>query len=158
MGRALMQRLRQTRPMPSPVEEALVNVLLAGSWLNERSDRALDGVGITHAQYNVLRILRGALPGGLPRGEIACRLIDRAPDVTRLVDRLEARKLVERDRDPADARRSISRITRAGVALLGRATAALQEVQKEAARRLPTADFPELSRLCEALYGPDTDG
>jgi DNA-binding MarR family transcriptional regulator len=150
-----MQRLRQTRPMPSAVEEAGVNVLLAASWLNERVDAALAEVGITHAQYNVLRILRGTQPAGLPRCEIACRLIDRAPDVTRLIDRLEGRRLVERARDPEDARRSVTRLTRSGLAVLNRGTDAIGGVNLEVARRLRTTDLHELSRLCEALYGPD---
>ena len=150
-----MRRLQQTRPMPSPVEEAIVNVLLSGSWVNEQVDRTLIDVGITHAQYNVLRILRGAGPEGLPRCEIACRMIDRAPDVTRLIDRLERRRLVERGRDHADGRRSVTRITRAGVVLLQRATTALEPISTVVGKRLRVSEAEELSRLCEALYGPD---
>jgi DNA-binding MarR family transcriptional regulator len=150
-----MQRLRQKRPMGSLGEEAVVNVLLAASWVNERVDRTLEEAGISHAQYNVLRILRGAQPDGLPRREISCRMIDRAPDVTRLIDRLERRRLVARGRDAEDARRSMARITSGGLALLDRATEAVETVSAEVARRLAPADLRELSRLCESLYGPD---
>ena len=55
-----MQRLSQSKPLADPLEEAAVNLLLAGAWLEERLDRVLAPLGITHAQYNVLRILRGA--------------------------------------------------------------------------------------------------
>lgn len=152
-----MQRLRQTRPMGSLGEEAVVNVLLAASWINERVDRTLEETGITHAQFNVLRILRGSQPDGLPRGEISCRMVDRAPDVTRLIDRLERRRLVARGRDEEDARRSVTRITKAGLALLDRANEAVQAVSAAVAGRLAPADLRELSRLCESLYGPDLD-
>lgn len=157
MGRAMMQRLRQTRPMGSLAEEAAVNVLLAASWVNERVDRTLADAGISHAQYNVLRILRGAQPDGLPRCDIACRMIDRAPDVTRLIDRLERRRLVTRGRDREDARRSVTRITRAGLELLERATGAVDGLSAEMASRLAPAELRELSRLCESLYGPDLE-
>jgi DNA-binding MarR family transcriptional regulator len=155
MGQALMRRLEQTRPFANPVEEATINLLLAASWLNNRIDQTLAPLGITHHQYNVLRILRGVYPSGHPRCEIARRMIDRAPDVTRLIDRLERRGLVDRGSDPEDARRSVTRLTRAGVAMAARATEALGPVTAELAGRLARADARELSRLCEGLYGPD---
>lgn len=150
-----MQRLLQTRPLPGPVPEAAVNLLLAAAWLNERLDAALEPVGISRAQYNVLRILKGVSPEGHPRCEIARRMIDRAPDVTRLIDRLERRRLVERGRDPQDARRSETRITRSGMALLTKASAAAQAVEQELARRLEASDVAALSEACESIYGPD---
>lgn len=157
MGKALQERLQQSRPLGSPAEEAAANLLLAAAWLSDRLERALAPFGISHHQYNVLRILRGVHPDGHPRGEIASRMIDRAPDVTRLVDRLEARGLVERARDAGDGRRSLSRLTRVGVALLGRANAAVEEVEKDLGRRLARRELEELSRMCESLYGPGTE-
>src|SRR5207247_10362960 len=58
MGQALMRRLEQARPFAGAVEEAAVNLLLAASWLDDRTEKALASLGITHRQYNVLRILR----------------------------------------------------------------------------------------------------
>src|SRR4051794_14034498 len=120
-----MRRLQQEKPLGDAAAEAAVNLMLAAAWATDRLEQALAPVGISHVQYNVLRILRGVHPGGHPRCEIAARMIDRAPDVTRIIDRLERRQLVERARDPEDARRSVSRITRAGMDTLTRATAAL---------------------------------
>jgi DNA-binding MarR family transcriptional regulator len=157
MGQALLRRLEQSRPFADPVEEAGVNLLLAASWFDDRVERALTPLGITHRQYNVLRILKGAHPAGHPRCEIARRMIDRAPDVTRLIDRLEARGLVGRGSDPADARRSLTRLTRAGIAKLARASEALGPVQLELAGRLSRSAARDLSRLCESLYGPDLE-
>jgi len=151
-----MQRLSQTKPLDDAVAEAMVNVLLAGAWLNDRLEKVLLPLGISHAQYNVLRILRGVHPAGHPRGEIARRMIDRAPDVTRLIDRLRKRGLVERGRGAEDRRQSVTRITAKGLDLLTRAGRAFADVHREVAGRLPPErDRRELSRLCEALYGPD---
>jgi DNA-binding MarR family transcriptional regulator len=157
VGQKLNQRLKQTKPMETPVDEAIVSLLVAASWLNDRLDRALQGLDVSMAQYNVLRILGGAQPDGHPRCEVARRMIDRAPDVTRLIDRLEARGLVARERDAEDARRSRARITAAGVDALHQATAALGVVEADVARRLKTSEQRELSRLCEALFGPDVE-
>ncbi len=157
MGQKLIQRLQQTKPLESPVDEALVSLMVASSWLSERLERALQGLEVSMAQYNVLRILGGAQPHGHPRCEVARRMIDRAPDVTRLLDRLESRGLVARERDAQDARRSRARITPAGVDVLHRATAALGAVDAELAKRLTTPEQRELSRLCEALFGPDVE-
>src|SRR5215204_1880034 len=74
--------------------------------------------GVTHDQYNILRILRGVHPTGHPRCEIAKRLISRAPDVTRLLDRLVRQGLVERGWAPDNRRHSIATITPVGLALL----------------------------------------
>jgi DNA-binding MarR family transcriptional regulator len=76
--------------------------------------------GLTTAQYNVLRILRGAGPDGLPCQEISARMIARVPDITRLLDRLERAGLVARQRAADDRRRVITRISAEGLALLER--------------------------------------
>jgi DNA-binding MarR family transcriptional regulator len=155
VGQVLDQRLKQTRPLGDASQEAVVNLLLAGAWLNDRLEQALSAVDLSHSQYNVLRILKGVHPDGHPRCEVAGRMIDRAPDVTRIIDRLQARGLVERGRDAADARRSVTRITRKGLERLAEATQALRPVQREVVRRLSAGQLRQLSELCEALYGPD---
>lgn len=154
MGAILMRRLRQSKPFADPAEDGLVNLLLAAAWLADRLDRALAPLGLSHAQYNVLRILRGA-PDGLPRRDIACRLIDRAPDVTRLVDRLVRRGLVVRSPGRKDRRQAVARATAAGLETARRADAAAAGVIREAGRGLSRADLVTLSRLCESIYGKD---
>jgi DNA-binding MarR family transcriptional regulator len=156
MGRALLERLKQARPFAQARQEAAINLLLAAAWLTDRLDRALEPLELSHTQYNVLRILKGAEPAGHPRCEIACRMIDRAPDVTRIIDRMERRGLVERARDPRDGRRSLTRITRQGASLLARATPLLEAVEAEFASRLSRRDIEDLSRACESLYAADT--
>ncbi len=81
-------------------------------------EKTLRATGLSPTQYNVLRILRGAGPDGLPCGEVAARMFTRDPDMTRLLDRLEARGLAVRARERDDRRVVTTRITAAGLRLL----------------------------------------
>jgi len=85
---------------------------------------------LSPTQYNVLRILRGS-PEGLPCGEIANRMITRDPDVTRLLDRMEKRRLISRTRDGKDRRTVIGRITPEGLKLLARLDEPIQEMHRK---------------------------
>ena len=154
MGKVLRSRLRQAR-FGSPIEEAFFNVVVAAGHLRERVDRELAKHALTGSQYNVLRILRGAQPAGLPRCEIAPRLLERSPDVTRIVDRLVAAGLVERARSSEDGRHSIARITRKGLAALERIEPDISRVFETLSRRIDEREADALSRLCEKLYEED---
>jgi MarR family transcriptional regulator, organic hydroperoxide resistance regulator len=114
----LQKELKQTRPFRSPAEEAFVSILKTADVLRRRMARIVEPHGITPQQYNVLRILRGAHPDPLPTLEIRERMIEEAPGITRLVDRLERRGLIERERAEDDRRRVDCWITAAGLALL----------------------------------------
>jgi DNA-binding MarR family transcriptional regulator len=151
MGEKLHRRLKQTRPLPSD-DEAGLNLLLAAAWLERRLELALAAHGLTLAQYNVLRILRGAGEGGHARCDIAARMIDAAPDVTRLLDRLEAAGFVRRGVGRADRRASVAWITAKGLKVLTAAEPGLQAVAAELAGRVPKGRVTELSRLLEAIY------
>jgi len=152
MGDALRRRIRQNR-FESPAQEALLNLMVAADHLRSRLEQVCSGFGLSASQYNVLRILRGVHPEGHPRCEIARRMLERAPDVTRLIDRLVKRGWVARDRCERDRRLSISRITAAGLELLERIGPSLEIVQRELAARVPQRDCRELSRICEEIYG-----
>jgi len=151
MATAIQRRLVQTR-FESPVQEAVLSVLLAARFLHEGFEQQLAEFDLTPTQFNVLRILKGVHPAGHPRCEIARRLVERAPDLTRMIDHLERRGLVERARSEEDGRHSIARITRRGLALLERTSPATTALQRHVSRRLTRADAEALSRLCEKLY------
>jgi len=104
---------------------------------------------ITPPQYNVLRILRGAGQEGLPTLEIATRMIEETPGITRLIDRLEAKELVSRHRCESDRRQVFCRITRAGLALLGRIDAPLLAVEETSLGTLSKRELTELMALLE---------
>jgi DNA-binding MarR family transcriptional regulator len=148
---------RRVRTKSLAVDEAtVISLLVAAADVRDRFDQAYRQFGLTAGQYNVLRILNRAPPGGYSRREIVERMIERAPDVTRLVDRLEARGLVERTRSEAtDRRLSHTRITPDGAALVERVRPAVDRANREVARRLGRADCLELIRICEQIYGPE---
>ncbi len=151
MGEVLRRRLKMTRTS-GPAHEAVLNLLVAAGHMRQRFDRACEEHGVTTGQYNVLRILRGAHPDGYARCEIAVRMLERSPDVTRLIDRLEERGLVERDRSSEDRRRSVTRITEKGLKLLDRLQPDIDALDRYVEERLPTEDRRELSRILERLY------
>ena len=151
MGEALRRRIESER-IESPVQEALFNLLVAADHVRQGVNRACAPHGLTIGQYNVLRILRGA-PEGHPRSEILRRMLELAPDVTRLVDRLEARGLVERGRSAKDRRLSITRITPKGLELLQKVDPDIANFHAWFQSRVPLPDCQEISRICEGLYG-----
>ena len=121
MASVVAQQLKQTRAFGSAEQEVVLGLQLASARIIEPWERFLK----THAelslnQYNVLRILRGSHPAGLPSGEIAGRMVYRDPDVTRLVDRLQKRGLLTRLRNQRDRRVVTVRITEKGLDLLAR--------------------------------------
>lgn len=152
MGEALKRRLQQAR-FEHPVQEALLNLLVAAGHVRERMDRLVAGHDITPGQYNVLRILKGAHPRGYARCEIARRMVERAPDLTRMIDRLQKRGLVERGRSDGDRRQSITRITRKGMELVDALRPTVAVLHRELGARLTRRESAELSRLLEKVYG-----
>jgi DNA-binding MarR family transcriptional regulator len=121
---------RSKRRPPCPEEAVFLELLRTTDMLTRKLVTVLKDDELSSNQYNVLRILRGA-PEGLPCGEIASRMITRDPDITRLLDRLEKRKLISRCRETKDRRMVMARITREGLKLLG----SLDESVDEAHRR-----------------------
>ena len=120
MTSSLQEELRQTKPFGSLEQEATLSVERTSAVLRHGVAEALRPFGVTPAQYNVLRILRGAGPNGLCRHEISDRLLTQVPDVTRLLDRMEAAGLVTRERSTEDRRLVATRITEEGRRLLDR--------------------------------------
>jgi DNA-binding MarR family transcriptional regulator len=154
MGEGLKQRIKQDR-FESPVQEALLNLLVAADHLRNASQAVCEEQGITRGQFNVLRILKGVYPEGHPRCEIAVRMVERAPDITRLVDRLEKEGLVERSRAAEDRRLSVTRITKKGLQLLERISPHFELLSQELMRRLSAQEAKTLSALCERIYAEE---
>lgn len=152
MGETLRQRIKQSK-FEGPGQEAMLNLLVAAGHVRQLVDEVCATHGLTQGQFNVLRILRGRHPEGYSRCEIAARMVERAPDVTRLTDRLEVQGLVERVRGSEDRRQSITRITRDGLAVLRRLDRPIADISRRLEQRLSGRDLRELSRLCEHVYG-----
>lgn len=147
--RSMLQReLRQTRPFMSRAQEATVAIMRTADVLRRRVAAVTEPHGITPQQYNVLRILRGARGEPLATLEIGNRLIERMPGTTRLLDRLEEKALVRRERSAEDRRLVHCWITEEGLALLARLDEALDAVDNASAAVL---SGPEIEALIDAL-------
>jgi len=118
MASGLGAELKQTKPFASLEEEAALSIARTSAILEHQVSQALKAHGLTSSQYNVLRILRGAGDEGLCRNEVGSRLLREVPDVTRLLDRMKALKLIRRQRSSEDRRLVRTHITPKGLTLL----------------------------------------
>jgi DNA-binding MarR family transcriptional regulator len=147
----LKRELKQKRPFSSVQEEVVLSIMRTADQVVAPMNEVLRGSGLSTSQYNVLRILRGAGEDGLPCGEISERMVRRDPDLTRLLDRLEASGLVTRTRDTRDRRIVRAMITGDGLQML----ASLDEPVAESLRRMlahvPVARLRTLLELLEEV-------
>jgi DNA-binding MarR family transcriptional regulator len=120
----------KVRHVGSPEETAFLDLLRTADMLTRGAFGVLKAEDLSSTQYNVLRILRGA-PEGLPCGEIACRMITRDPDVTRLLDRMEKRGLISRARESQDRRMVLARLTPEGLKLVDRLDEPVQRTHRK---------------------------
>ena len=148
---AIARELKQTRPFDAPGDEALVTLLRTADVLRGELERTLGKHGITLQQFNVLRILRGSHPKPLPTLEIADRMIERAPGITRLIDRLENAGLVSRKRCPEDRRVVHCAITEAGVEMLAQSVPTAREAGRRLSSRLSQDELERLTELLDRL-------
>ena len=118
MADLLRQEIKQVKPFDSLADEAFLNIQRTSDHLTRKVSDELKPFGITPPQYNVLRILRGAGKGGLITREIGERMITFVPDVTRMLDRLEARGYLSRERGVEDRRLVTACISDEGLKLL----------------------------------------
>ena len=153
MADNLQAELKQKKPFKDVAAEALLSVLRTASVLEHQLTEALKPYGITHTQYNVLRILRGAGNEGLCGREVAERMVSRVPDVSRLLDRMEEAELISRERDPDDRRHVTARITRKGLAMLEQATPQLEAVGRARVGQVPTGRLQELIEVLTSVRG-----
>ncbi len=107
----------QQQNFVSSHQKAMINILFTQGWLKDRISGNLKPYNITMQQYNVLRILRGQYPKGLTTSEIRDRMLDKMSDASRLVDRLEKLKLVEKKRNIDDRRLVAVKLSDQGVTL-----------------------------------------
>jgi DNA-binding MarR family transcriptional regulator len=149
---SLLQReIRQGKPFRSQGQEVVVALLRTADLVRRVVGRTLEPYDITAQQYNVLRILRGAGETGLPTLEIAERMIEQAPGVTRLLDRLEAKALVRRERCARDRRQVLCWLTAAGLELVERLDEPVDSADTEAVSMLTPEEQDRLLRMLEAI-------
>jgi DNA-binding MarR family transcriptional regulator len=130
-------------------EQVFVNLLRTADALARGGEALLKPTGLSATQYNVLRILRGAGTEGLACREVGCRMISRDPDITRLLDRMESRRLISRARGEEDRRVVKTRIAPEGLRVLGELDAPVQEFHRRQLHHLRPQELQTLSRLLE---------
>jgi DNA-binding MarR family transcriptional regulator len=151
MPRGLQEELKQKIPFTSREQEAYLSLLRTADALQTQVEARLKDFGLTGTQYNALRILRGAGPDGLPCREIGDRMITHDPDVTRLLNRLEDRGLVERTRDRYDRRVIFGKLTSAGVKLLREMDDPINKYGREMLGHVGQAKLNQLIQLLELV-------
>ena len=149
MNSRLQRELKQNRPFAAPTQEAAIALMRTADLVRRSVSTVVEPHGITIQQYNVLRILRGAGADGLPTLEIADRMIEQTPGITRLIDRLELKKLVSRERCASDRRQVFCRITPDGLSLLSRLDLPIGEAEKIALASLSERQLSQLLSLLD---------
>lgn len=152
MTKRVQERLKQAS-FVSPHQEAYLGLLVAADKVMRLTEEICEKHGLTAAQYNVLRILRGVYPDGHPRFEIIQRMITVAPDVTRLIDRLETMDLAVRKRSSIDRRHSLTMITEKGLAILKKMQPDVDVISAQFAAVLTEAEAKKLASLCDKITG-----
>jgi DNA-binding MarR family transcriptional regulator len=150
----LQREIKQKKDFSGPEEEAFLNLQRTADELMFRAQDALKPAGISHTQYNLLRILRGAGKRGLACREVGDRMLTHDPDITRLLDRLEKRKLIRRSRDRKDRRVVLTQITPQGRALLARFDRPVAETVRQMLQHLGPRQLRTLTRLLESARSP----
>jgi DNA-binding MarR family transcriptional regulator len=148
---ALAREIKQTKPFRSVSEEAAIGLMRTADVIRRGFSAVVESEGITLQQYNVLRILRGAGERGLPTLEIADRLVEHAPGITRMIDRLIAKKLAARDRCAEDRRIVYCAITGEGREVVGRLDDPMLQESRAALDPLGKQDQCRLIAMLDAL-------
>ena len=144
-----------TNSFGTPQHAATLGVIRTAAWLTDAIDEVLKPHGLGGAQYNVLRILRGAGEDGLCRNEVRDRMLTRMPDMTRLLDRMEDAGLVMRSRDDRDRRVVSTRLTEAGRKLIDALDVPIAAVHERHMRKLTDAQLRSLNELLELIRTTD---
>ncbi len=148
---------RNSQAPSIPQNKVFIAILKTADALGQEAEQLLKSHSLTGAQYNVLRILRGAGPGGLPCNAIGDRMISHDPDMTRLLDRMEKRKLISRERQTDDRRVVLTCITREGLELLKTLDQPIRDLHRRQFRHMAAARLKRLAQLLEEVrpHKPD---
>lgn len=149
MSSGPQQESKRRRRLTSPEEEVYINLLRTAEALTWGVSETLKVADLTPAQYNVLRILRGAIPEGATCGQISERMVTKDSDITRLLERLDARGLITRARDGQDRRFITVRITQEGLSLLAGLDEPIAQCHKRQIGHMDKEQLASLGKLLE---------
>ena len=143
-----LEEALQMNTFPSQKQKAGLNLLYTAWWLKSLISKELKEVGITHEQYNVLRILKGKHPEKMCVKDIGCRMIERSSNVPRIIDRLVAKKYVSRTNSMLDKRETVNTLTASGITVLQNATL-IMEARLKKIIALSEQEAKQLNELLE---------
>jgi DNA-binding MarR family transcriptional regulator len=155
MASKLQKELKQNKPFRSPEEEVILNIAHTAEYLTSAISSVLKSADLTMTQYNVLRILRGAGAEGLTCGEISERMVTKESDITRLLDRVESRNFISRERPANNRRIVIARITDEGQDILAALDEPIDELNRSLVGHLGTEKQTNLNDLLESVRNGD---
>jgi DNA-binding MarR family transcriptional regulator len=136
----------------SPYQKAALNLIFTANWLEGQQQSLFKRFGITHSQYNILRILRGQHPGKISGVEIKSRMLDRNSDIPRLLERLLKKKFITKSQCPSDKRATDIVITQEGLDLLKKIDQLIDEAEKSSLHLTPD-EAALLSSLLDKARG-----
>lgn len=134
----------------SKSHKAGLNVLYTAWWLKTLSTKEMKVFGLTHEQYNVLRILKGKHPETMCVKDIASRMIEKSSNVPRIMDRLEIKKLIKRTQGEVDGRQTVITLTNSGIEVLDKVTIKLDKLWTNSIS-ISEAEADTLNNLLEKL-------
>lgn len=140
----------QSNKFRNDVHKASLNILYTAWWLKTVLSRELKEYGLTHEQYNVLRILKGKHPEQMCVRDIASRMIEKNSNVPRIIDRLVVKKLVKRATSELDRRETVIALTQTGLSLLENSTASINQAM-EAQVSIGQQEAQVLNQLLEKV-------
>lgn len=143
-----LEQAIQSTKFKSEVQKASLNILYTAWWLKTKMSQELKPFGLTHEQYNVLRILKGKHPEQMCVKDIASRMIERSSNVPRIIDRLVTKKLVKRANSVTDKRETVISLTAAGLTLLAASTEVINRTMTDLVS-VPEKDARHLNDLLE---------
>lgn len=145
-----LEQAIQSTKFKNQTHKAGLNILYTAWWLKTIMSKELKEFGLTHEQYNVLRILKGKYPDQICVRDVACRMIEKSSNVPRIVDRLEIKKLVKRTTSNIDKRETVITLTQSGLVLLEATTKKVDELM-EHSLLLTEHDAVQLNNLLEKV-------
>lgn len=145
--KTLQEHLGMSKPFRSIEEEVFLNIKVTNYELTKNFDELFRSVKLTEVTFNILRILRGAGPEGLPCAEISKRMLSRVPDVTRLIDRLVKLDFVVRERKEGDRRVVIQQLTEKGKSVLAELDIKLSKIHQDNFAKVKPEDLTRLNEL-----------
>ena len=143
-----LEQAIQSNKFKSEVQKAGLNIMYTAWWLKTLGCKELKEFGLTHEQYNVLRILKGKHPEQMCVKDIAGRMIEKNSNVPRILDRLEEKKLIERNQGSEDARQTVMSLTEDGIQLLASSTCRMDRITEETTA-MSEDDAQQLNLLLE---------